>query len=108
MPLSSERDWHTERHYDMYSRDMRMKEERVSEQEVSESEEQSDLSIKECNEEIQKTTLMVKQEEKILMPMEKQYPLAGLENSYPIIDYMIWHNWLMQRQKTIEFQMKTN
>jgi len=51
---------------------------------------------------------MVKQEEKILMPMEKQYPLAGLENSYPIIDYMIWHNWLMQRQKTIEFQMKTN
>ena len=49
---------------------------------------------------------MVKQEES-MAPMEKQYPLAGLENSYPVIDYMSWHNWLMQKQKNIEFQIKS-
>jgi hypothetical protein len=50
--------------------------------------------------------VMVKQEEKI-GGNEKKYPLAGLENSYPIIDFMTWNSWLIQKQKRLEFQMKS-
>lgn len=41
-----------------------------------------------------------------LQNIQHKYPLAGLENSYPVIDCMIWHNWLMQKHKTIEYQLK--
>jgi len=48
---------------------------------------------------------MVKQEDKGDQ-LEKKYPLAGLEASYPVIDYLTWQSWMIQKQKNLEFYIK--
>ena len=49
---------------------------------------------------------MVKQEDRG-EEMERKYPLAGLENSYPVIDYVTWQSWMIQKQKNLEFYIKS-
>jgi hypothetical protein len=37
----------------------------------------------------------------------KKFPLLVLENSYPVIDYLNWHSWLINKQKRLEFYVKS-